>query len=59
MTRSLPSRLFTWANTLRGAGLGGFLFLLASGGERTGYMVACLALMGVPSVYGLDKKRDE
>lgn len=50
--RRLPGALFTWANGLRVLGASGFLWLLiAKGGERPTYMLACLALMGVPTFW--------
>lgn len=61
MTRaSLSKRLFTWANGLRALGAGGFvLLLLESGVERPTYMIACLALMGLPNAIQFDVKRKD
>jgi hypothetical protein len=45
---------------LRLLGAAGFCYLLLSSGtERPTYMLACLALMGVPSVLRRDEKRKD
>ena len=57
MTKRQRTR-FTRDWFLRGLGAGGFCFLLLSSGtERPTYMLACLALMGVPSMLQRDEKR--
>lgn len=57
MTRRRRTRL-TRDGLLFALGAGGFLFLLlAKGGERPTYMLACLALMGVPAF--LPNRRDK
>lgn len=57
MTRQRRRRLTRDAG-FRLLGAAGFLYLLLSEGtERPTYMLACLALMGVPSVLNRDEKR--
>lgn len=59
MTRRRRRRL-TRDGTLFALGAGGFLYLLlAQGGERPTYMLACLALMGVPAFLPGKKDKDD
>lgn len=59
MSRRRRQRL-TRDGLLFALGAGGFLFLLlARGGERPTYMLACLALMGVPAFLPSRRDRDD
>ena len=59
VTRRRQRRL-TRDGLLFALGAGGFLYLLlAKGGERPTYMLACLALMGVPAFLPSKRKDDE
>jgi hypothetical protein len=59
VTRQRRTR-FTRDLSLRLLGAAGFCYLLLSSGtERPTYMLACLALMGVPSVLRRDEKRKD
>lgn len=60
MTRSLPSRLFTWANTLRLIGAGVFIYTaVSSGTEKPTVLLLCAAMMGVKLPVNADKKRND
>ena len=59
MTRHRRRRL-TRDGLLFALGAGGFLYLLlAQGGERPTYMLACLALMGVPAFLPSNRRKDD